>query len=132
MCWVRTVALCISSLTLAGAAAAQSLPLPKPSLSALCPKARPGEIVVCADPDPPKSPYRLPLPVERDPGDPRNVSVSRERNALFDYDAGGIGSCSTSGAGGSSGCGFQRHKRWVEQRANARDPRGQVFNDPKP
>ncbi len=99
-----------------------------PSLSALCPKAKPGEILVCADADPLRSPYRLPLPSVPDPDDPRNASVSRERNGLFDYDGGGIGSCSASGAGGQSGCGFQRHKRWVEQRAGARDPRGRLWD----
>ncbi len=109
--------------------AGDTLPIP-PKLSALCPKAKPGEIVVCADGDPPKSPYRLPLPNEPDPGDPHNVSVSRERNGLFDYDAGGNGSCSASGAGGQSGCGFQRHKRWVEQRAGANDPRGRLWDAP--
>ncbi|PZN95672.1 MAG: hypothetical protein DCF31_06050 [Alphaproteobacteria bacterium] len=108
----------------------QGLPLVPPSLSALCPKAGPGEIVVCAIPDPPKSPYRLPLPIERDPDDPNTISVSRERNALFDYDAGGMHSCSTAGAAGASGCGFKRHKNWVEQRAGARDPRGRLWDVP--
>ena len=100
-------------------------------LSALCPKAAPGEIVVCADADPPKSRYRLPLPIERDPGDPDNVSVGRERNGLFDQDAGGVGSCGTAGAAGNFGCGALRHKRWVEQRAGALDPRGWVFSPPR-
>jgi hypothetical protein len=114
----------------AGLGAAVPLPI-APSLSALCPKAKPGEIVVCADPDPPKSPYRLPLPIDLDPDDPRTISPSRERNALLDYDAGGAGSCSTAGSAGASGCGFNAHKRWVEQRANARDPRGALWDAPK-
>ena len=121
---MRTVALCICSVVLVGA----GIP---PSLSALCPKAAPGEIVVCADAEPMKSPYRLPLEIEPDPGDPKNVSVSRERNGLFDYDAGGMLSCSTAGASGGAGCGFKRHKNWVEQRANAKDPRGRIY-DKKP
>ena len=64
-----------------------------PSLSALCPEAKPGEIVVCADLDPPKSPYRLPLEMPPERGSKDSISVSSERNALFDFDAGGIGSC---------------------------------------
>jgi hypothetical protein len=118
----------IAALLLAAAAPAID-PRP-PSLSALCPKAAPGEIVVCADAEPPKSPYRLPLPTEPDRGDPRTISVSRERNALFDYDAGGMHSCSTAGAAGQSGCGFKKHKAWVEQRAGARDPRGRIYDAP--
>ena len=120
---MRTAALCISSLLLGAA----GIP---PSLSALCRKAAPGEIVVCADLDPPKSRYRLPLPMERDRGDPDNVAVSRERNALFDHDSGSIGSCGTVGAAGSYFCGFQKHKRWVEQRAGAPAGGGWLFSDP--
>jgi hypothetical protein len=103
-----------------------------PSLSGLCPKALPGEIVVCADADPPKSPYRLPLPMERERGDPNTTSVSRERNGLFDHDAGGIGSCGVAGAAGNFGCGFQKHKRWVEQRAGAPAGGGWLFSKPSP
>jgi hypothetical protein len=114
----------------AGLGTAAPLAIP-PGLSALCPKPKPGEIVVCADLDPPKSAYRLPLPVARDPDDPRSTSPSRERNALFDYNAGGVGSCSTAGAGGAVGCGFQRHNRWVEQRGGAHDPRGALWDAPQ-
>ena len=120
---MHTTALCISSVLLGAAA------IP-PSLSALCPKATPGEIVVCTDLDPPKSRYRLPLPMERDRGDPANVAVSRERNALFDHDSGSIGSCGTVGAAGSYFCGFQNHKRWVEQRAGAPAGGGWLFSEP--
>jgi hypothetical protein len=120
---MRTAARCIFSLLLAAAA------IP-PSLSGLCPKAAPGEIVVCADPEPLKSPYRLPLPTLRDRGDPNTISVSRERNALFDHDAGGIGSCGTAGAAGNFGCGALQHKRWVEQRAGARAGGGWLFDAP--
>ena len=121
---MRMVAPYICSLALAGPAFGQ---IP-PALSALCPKAAPGEIVVCADPDPPKSPFSLPLPMARERGDPNTVSVSRERNALFDYDAGGIGSCGASGATGNFGCGAQKHKRWVEQRAGAPSGGGWLFS----
>jgi hypothetical protein len=119
---MHTAARCICSLLLLAA----GIP---PSLSGLCPKAAPGEIVVCADPEPLKSPYRLPLPTLRDRGDPNNVSVSRERNALFDHDAGGIGSCGTAGAAGNFGCGALQHKRWVEQRAGAKAGGGWLFEE---
>ena len=127
---MRTAALCISRLGVSGLLlAGPVLAQIPPSLSALCPKAVPGEIVVCADPDPPKSRYRLPLPIERDRGDPNSISVSRERNALFDHDAGGIGSCGTASAAGNFGCGAQKHKRWVEQRAGAPAGGGWLFGD---
>ena len=99
------------------------------SLSALCPKASGDEIVVCADPEPHVSPYRAPLrggPPEA--GTRAADSVSRERNALFDYDAGGSGLCSAVGPGGYTGCSFKAFKAGVEQRANARDPRGRVYD----
>lgn len=87
-------------------------------------------MVVCAESDPPKSRYRLPLRGERRRGDPDTVSVSRERNGLFDHDAGGIGSCGVSGAAGNFGCGAQKHEHWVEQRANAPDGGGWLFGKP--
>jgi hypothetical protein len=131
---VRTAAPCIYSALLLAAPAAAEIPPPgiPPSLSALCPKALPGEIVVCADPDPPKSRYRLPLPTEPDRGDRNTISPSRERNALFDHDSGSIGSCGTVGAAGSYFCGFQKHKSWVEQRAGAPAGGGWLFNKPSP
>lgn len=101
-----------------------------PSLSALCPEALPGEIVVCADIEPLPSPYRSPLPFDPDPGARTSVSVSRERNALFDYDAGGMHSCSPAGAAGASGCGFKKHKAWVEQRAGAKSKGGYLSDKP--
>jgi hypothetical protein len=129
---VRTAAPCIFSALLLAAPAAAEIPPPTipPSLSALCPKAAPGEIVVCADPDPPKSRYRLPLPTAPDRGDPNTISVSRERNGLFDHDSGSIGSCGTVGAAGSFFCGFREHKRWVEQRAGAPAGGGWLFSKP--
>ncbi|QXQ07977.1 hypothetical protein KX816_08305 [Sphingosinicellaceae bacterium] len=99
------------------------------SLSAVCPKAKGDEIIVCADPEPRESPYRAPLrggPPEA--GTRAAMSVSRERNALFDYDAGGSVLCSNVGAGGIYGCAFKSFKAGVEQRANARDYRGRVYD----
>jgi hypothetical protein len=100
-----------------------------PKLSALCPKAAPGEIVVCADLEPPKSPYQLPLRMPPARGSKNSISVSRERNALFYYDSGGIGSCFASGNTSGSGCGFNAHKAWVEQRAGARSGGGRIYDE---
>ena len=90
-----------------------------------CPKV---EITVCGRRDAvERSRYRSPLPLDYEPGDPRARSVSAARNGLFDYDAGGVGTCSSVGPGGASGCGFQRHKRWALQKAGAPDGRGPLF-----
>ena len=101
-----------------------------PSLSVLCPKPLPGEIVVCANPEPRKSPYRAPFSRPPERGTKNSISVSRERNALFDYDSGGFGSCSAAGLSGAVGCGFQAHKRWVEQRAGAKSGDGRIYDRP--
>lgn len=126
---MRTAALSISSLLLAAGA----LPDGTVSLSAGC-EAKPGEITVCADTAPPQSPYRLPTPLRRTTpefGSRAADSVSRERNALFDHDGGGSGLCSTVGPGGVNGCAFKDFKRGVNQRANARDPRGRLYETPR-
>ena len=130
---MRTVVRSISSALLLAASAAGTSPAIHPSLSALCPKATPGEIVVCGDRDPPPSQYRIPTELPRPPefGTRESDSVSRERNALLDYDSGGAGSCSPSGAAGVYGCQFRQFKRQVEQRAHARDPRGHLYDDPR-
>jgi hypothetical protein len=47
--------------------------------------------------------YRLPEPDRFDPAGPVD-SVSRERHRLLDVGAAGIGSCSTVGPGGWTGC----------------------------
>jgi len=64
------------------------------------PAADPNEIVVCARRD---ERYRL-LPSPPAPGTKEALSVSQERRSLYDYDFGGIGSCSAVGPGGGSGC----------------------------
>ena len=99
-----------------------------PSLSALCPKPVPGEITVCANSEPRKSPYRLPLSLPPERGSKNSISVSRERNALFDFDAGGAGSCSAAGIAGSYGCSARAHKAWVEQRAGATSGAGRIYD----
>ncbi len=123
---MRTVARCISSLLLlAGAAAAAPV-----STSALCGAAKSDEIVVCGQLDPPPSPYRLPLRIAPEFGTRASASVSAERNALFDYDAGGGGLCSNVGATGALGCGVKALKRSEQQRAGAHDARGRLYDAP--
>jgi hypothetical protein len=75
------------------------------------------EIVVCAQVKQEDSPYRLPL---RDQGwDPDGPveSVARERSRLTEGGEAGIGSCSTVGAGGFTGCFQNAMKRRQQQRA---------------
>ena len=67
------------------------------------------EIVVCGRRDAPE-PYRL--PIRPDGFDPQGAveSVSRERHKLIQEGDAGIGSCSTVGPGGYTGC-FHRDVR---------------------
>ncbi len=124
---MRTAGRCISSLILLALGGAGA-----PPFSVLCPKARPGELVVCAERQPLRSPYRIPDEIAAEPieGSRDTTSISRERNGLLDYDGGGIGSCSTSGAAGVSGCFVKRHKRFFEQKAQSTDKRGPIFASP--
>lgn len=116
-------------LAFAAAAALSGLDAAIKASVAPCPPPVAGEITVCGKRSEVEARrYLSPIPSEYDVGDPRARSVSAERNGLFDYDAGGTGSCSVTGAGGSMGCGFQRHKRWVLQRAGAADPRGPLYD----
>ena len=126
---MRTAWHCIFSLLLLASGATSAAP---ESLSALCPKAKGDEIIVCASPDPPQSRYRLPLRSSvPEFGTRASASVSAERNGLFDYDVGGAaGQCSNIGPAGSYGCEYKAFKRGVSQRADARDPRGRVYNAP--
>ncbi len=126
---MRTVARCISSLIVLAGGAAAAAPI---STSALCPKVKGDEIVVCATPDPPPSRYRLPLRIAvPEFGTRASTSVSAERNGLFDYDGGGAaGQCSNVGPAGIYGCEYKQFKRSVSQRADARDPRGRLYDTP--
>jgi len=99
-----------------------------PGWSVTCPpRSKPDEIVVCANRDPPPSPWRAPLPVLRRFGERGTASPSAERNRLLGPDVGTIGTCSTWGAGGIFGCNFQQFKDNVNQAAGSRDPRGRVY-----
>lgn len=102
-----------------------------PQLSALCPRPRAGEIVVCADAEARRSPWRLPLPPPPVDGAAHGASVSRERNALIAPDNASSGSCSSVGPGGWTGCRYRDFKRNVEQAAGQRDARGRIFVSPR-
>lgn len=117
------------ALTLAAAAALSGLDAAIKASVAPCPPPVKGEITVCGKRgEEERSRYLSPIPGEYEVGDPRAQSVSAARNGLFDYDSGGTGSCSATGAGGVMGCGFQKHKHWVLQRAGARDSRGPLYD----
>jgi len=102
-----------------------------PGWSALCPpRTRPDEIVVCANRDPPPSPYRAPIAIPREFGTRGTASVSAERNRLLGPDAGTVGTCSGIGPSGPFGCRFQEFKNNVNQAAGSRDTRGRVYERP--
>jgi hypothetical protein len=82
-----------------------------------CATPRPGEeVVVCGRRDE-RSPYRLPELQEGFDWRGDVDSVSRERHSLYEMGAFGIGSCSTVGPGGWTGCDFIKWKAEKEQRA---------------
>jgi hypothetical protein len=78
------------------------------------PKRKSDEIVVCGLRDS-SDRYRIPPPARFDPKGPV-ASVSRERNRLLGPNAAGLGSCSTSGPNGMTGCLNQRVWRDREQK----------------
>jgi hypothetical protein len=74
-----------------------------------------GEIVVCGRRNEAEK-YRLPIrPEGFDATGPRD-SVSRERHRLIQEGDSGVGSCSTSGPGGWTGCFHQQRKRQCQQK----------------
>jgi len=87
-----------------------------PKIVKECPDAPTGDLVVCGRSDA-RSPYRLPPQADGWTPDGAMESVSRERHRLLDAGASGIGSCSTAGPGGWTGCDLIRWKEGYEQRA---------------
>ena len=89
-----------------------------------CRRSGPDEITVCGGQK--RSPYRLPEPEPGFDPDGDVDSVSRERNALFDVDESGIGSCSTVGPGGAFGCSFKRWKQAEQQKQGHSSKKGLI------
>ena len=89
----------------------------RPAVERRCPPlgSAEAEIVVCGRRETEK--YRL--PIRPDGFDPKGMmeSVSRERNKLLQEGDSGIGSCSTVGPGGWTGCGARQFKQRLEQEA---------------
>lgn len=86
------------------------------TINARCPPQKEGEeIVVCGRRNETER-YRLPIRSEGfDPNGPID-SVSRERHRLIQEGDAGIGSCSTTGPGGYTGCFHRDTKRRCEQK----------------
>jgi hypothetical protein len=77
------------------------------------------EIVVCGRKD--QDRYRLPFRNGApELGSPASYSVASERHRLFDIGNSGIGSCSTDGAGGWTGC---MVRQWRESELQGRRSR---------
>ncbi|MEO7179178.1 MAG: hypothetical protein ABIW83_10070, partial [Allosphingosinicella sp.] len=68
-----------------------------------CPPSTDDTIVVCAR-KPDKERYRIPEALRGDPNDPGNQAWATRATALEYAGRSGIGSCSTVGPGGASGC----------------------------
>jgi hypothetical protein len=103
-----------AGLSLAGAAAmaqgAAAPPAAEPKVSAMivygddaCPPSTNDTIVVCAR-KPEGERYRIPEVLRGDPNDPKNQAWASRATALEYAGRSGIGSCSTVGPGGASGC----------------------------
>jgi hypothetical protein len=81
-----------------------------------CPESKGEEIVVCARMGEGDR-YRIPSSLRTDPNDPRNQATS-ERIKAYEYvGASGTMSCSPSGAGGFTGCGFKEIDRAYAEKA---------------
>lgn len=68
-----------------------------------CPQSTETEIYICAN-KPEAERYRIPEDLRSDPNDPVNQSWANRANELQYVGRSGIGSCSTSGPGGATGC----------------------------
>ena len=95
---------------LAAAPAAAQAPSAEPKISAMvvygndpCPPSTDDTIVVCAR-KPEGDRFRIPEILRGDPNDPKNQAWAERATALEYAGRSGIGSCSTSGSGGASGC----------------------------
>ncbi|HEX8063626.1 MAG TPA: hypothetical protein VF535_10460 [Allosphingosinicella sp.] len=68
-----------------------------------CPPSTDDTIIVCGR-QPEKERYRIPEALRGNPNDPTNQAWATRSQALEYAGRGGIGSCSTTGPGGASGC----------------------------
>lgn len=68
-----------------------------------CPPSTDDTIIVCGR-QPEKERYRIPAPLRGDPNDPASQAWATRSQALEYAGRSGIGSCSTVGPGGASGC----------------------------
>jgi hypothetical protein len=68
-----------------------------------CPPSTDDTIIVCGR-QPEKERYRIPEALRGNPNDPTNQAWATRAQALEYAGRGGIGSCSTTGPGGASGC----------------------------
>jgi hypothetical protein len=94
----------------ANAQGASTSPAAEPKISTMiiygddaCPPSTDDTIVVCAR-KPEKERYRIPEALRGNPNDPTNQAWATRATALEYAGRSGIGSCSTVGPGGASGC----------------------------
>jgi len=102
-----------AALLAAAPAAAQTrpaAPAAEPKISTMivygndpCPPSTDDTIIVCGREDE-KERYRIPKGLRGDPNDPTNQAWASRATALEYAGRSGIGSCSTVGPGGASGC----------------------------
>jgi hypothetical protein len=98
------------ALLASAAPAPAQAPAAEPKISAMvvygddvCPPSTEDTIVVCAR-KPEGERYRIPEILRGDPNDPKNQAWAERATALEYAGRSGIGSCSTVGPGGASGC----------------------------
>ena len=114
---MRLAPFLLAAPLLAAAAAAQQPGVPAPEAAAAdprvnqliiygedpCPQSSDEEIIVCAR-LPEDDRYRIPPSLRNDPDAPENQSWTARAIELSYVGASGIGSCSTAGPGGMTGC----------------------------
>lgn len=110
---MKALLLAAGALLAAAPAAGQApaaRPAAEPKISTMiiygddpCPPSTDDTIVVCAR-KPDKERYRIPEALRGDPNDPKSQAWAARATALEYAGRSGIGSCSTTGSGGASGC----------------------------
>jgi len=107
---MKALFLAAGGALLATAPAAAQTPAADPKISTMiiygddaCPPSTDDTIVVCAR-KPEGERYRIPEALRGDPNDPTNQAWATRATALEYAGRSGIGSCSTVGPGGASGC----------------------------